>query len=335
VARNGSGVYTIPASSDYPAIGGTVISPTDHNATYADIQTALTNSLASNGETTVTGNLPLSGFKLTGLGAGTTNGDSVRYEQVQLIDATLTALAALSTSADTYIRATGTDTFTMSAVTANAQLLLADSAVPRLTISNTWLSTQTFSYSGATIFNQGAAAAQLQLNLTGTPRGLIGADATYSTLLQTTGGTTTVRVTNSNGLFETIFAAQFGADAYFSANTAPSSTLSLGFRGIPAGNTSSVSATISAGTNAGTEFTFTGSTAAQTLTIDPTFPDRQVIRIRNDSTVSVTIAPGAGYTMRLDGGTTTGNRTLAAGGTANVYKRNSNSDMIVGGAGVT
>ena len=48
----------------------------------SDVATALTNSLAKNGETTPTANLPMGGYKLTGLGAGTLAGESVRYEQI-------------------------------------------------------------------------------------------------------------------------------------------------------------------------------------------------------------------------------------------------------------
>lgn len=62
----------------------------------------------------------------------------------QPLDATLTALAALSTAANQYILATGTDTFSMASVTANAQSLLADSSVPRLGVAGTWTAAQTF-----------------------------------------------------------------------------------------------------------------------------------------------------------------------------------------------
>lgn len=79
MARNGSGTYTRVTGTPY--IYGTVIDQVVVNSEFDDIATALTNSLAKNGETTPTGNLPMGGYKLTGLGAATTAGDAVRYEQ--------------------------------------------------------------------------------------------------------------------------------------------------------------------------------------------------------------------------------------------------------------
>lgn len=58
-----------------------------------DIASALTGSVAKNGETTMTADLPMGGYTLTGLGAGAASGESIRYEQV----ATSAALATLVT----------------------------------------------------------------------------------------------------------------------------------------------------------------------------------------------------------------------------------------------
>lgn len=80
MARNGSGTYNLPAGN--PVVTGTVISSTWANTTLTDIGTALTNSIAKDGQTTPTANLPMGGYKLTGLGAATASGDAVRYEQV-------------------------------------------------------------------------------------------------------------------------------------------------------------------------------------------------------------------------------------------------------------
>lgn len=80
--RDGSGVYTPPASTVAPAVTGTLISSTDFNAQTTDMSNALTQSIAANGVTPITANIPMSSFKFTGLGAGSANGDSVRYEQL-------------------------------------------------------------------------------------------------------------------------------------------------------------------------------------------------------------------------------------------------------------
>ena len=79
MSRNGSGVYSLPAGQ--PVVTGTTISSATHNALMADIAAEITRSIASDGQTVPTANLPMGGFKLTGLAAGTVSGDSVRYEQ--------------------------------------------------------------------------------------------------------------------------------------------------------------------------------------------------------------------------------------------------------------
>jgi hypothetical protein len=96
--RNGSGTYSLPAGN--PVVTGTTISSTVQNNTTSDIATALTNSLAKDGQTTPTANLPMGSFKLTGLAAGTTAGDSLRYEQ--LVGAYLPLAGGTVTGATTF-----------------------------------------------------------------------------------------------------------------------------------------------------------------------------------------------------------------------------------------
>lgn len=77
--RNGSGAYSRAVSA---YVYNTIISQTDVNAEMDDIATALTASIAKDGQTTPTANLPMGGFKLTGLAAGSAAGNSLRYEQL-------------------------------------------------------------------------------------------------------------------------------------------------------------------------------------------------------------------------------------------------------------
>lgn len=49
---------------------------------FDDISTSLETRLAKDGTNAATANLPMGGFKLTGLAAGTANGNSIRYEQM-------------------------------------------------------------------------------------------------------------------------------------------------------------------------------------------------------------------------------------------------------------
>ena len=80
---NGSGTYALPAGN--PVVTGTTISSSTTNTTNSDIATALTNCITRDGQSTPSDNLPMNSKKLTGLAAGTSAGDSVRYEQVLLL----------------------------------------------------------------------------------------------------------------------------------------------------------------------------------------------------------------------------------------------------------
>jgi hypothetical protein len=82
MSRNGSGTYSLPAGN--PVVTGTTVSSTWANNTLSDIATALTGSIAADGQTPVTANIPMNGKKLTGLAAGTTSGDALSYGQAAM-----------------------------------------------------------------------------------------------------------------------------------------------------------------------------------------------------------------------------------------------------------
>lgn len=82
MSRNGSGVYAPPGAS-FPAVASTLIESAKFNAVINDISTALTQSLAADGQTTPTANLPLGGYKLTGLGAATARTDAASLATIQ------------------------------------------------------------------------------------------------------------------------------------------------------------------------------------------------------------------------------------------------------------
>ena len=80
MARNGAGVYSNP----YPNfVNGTVISSDQADANNAAIGTALTQSIAVDGQTTITANLPMNSKKFTGLAVGTAATDSLTLGQAQ------------------------------------------------------------------------------------------------------------------------------------------------------------------------------------------------------------------------------------------------------------
>ena len=99
--RNGSGTYTLPAGN--PVVTGTTISSTWANTTLSDIGTSLTNSIAKDGQTKPTANLPMNSFKHTGVAVAAATTDYARADQVQ--NSSLSYLTSVS----------GADTITASA----------------------------------------------------------------------------------------------------------------------------------------------------------------------------------------------------------------------------
>lgn len=81
MSRNGSGTYSLPAGN--PVVTGTTISSTWANNTLTDIATALTGSLAADGQTTATGPLNMGTQKITNVGTGTASTDVVVVSQFQ------------------------------------------------------------------------------------------------------------------------------------------------------------------------------------------------------------------------------------------------------------
>jgi microcystin-dependent protein len=80
MSRNGAGTYNLPAGN--PVVPATVISTTWANSTLSDIATALTGSIAADGQTPVTGNLQMSSNLITGLGNGVSAQDAVTVSQL-------------------------------------------------------------------------------------------------------------------------------------------------------------------------------------------------------------------------------------------------------------
>ena len=90
-----AGVFSIN-SAGQPVVTGTVISSTAFNALTADLATGLTTCVLKDGTQTITANIPMSSFKLTGLAAGSAAGNSVRFEQLLTFAADVAAHATTS-----------------------------------------------------------------------------------------------------------------------------------------------------------------------------------------------------------------------------------------------
>lgn len=75
MSRNGSGTYTLPAGN--PVVTGTTIASTWANNTMNDLAAALTDSVAADGQTAMTGNLNLNSNKIVNLATPTLSTDAV------------------------------------------------------------------------------------------------------------------------------------------------------------------------------------------------------------------------------------------------------------------
>ena len=107
MSRNGSGSYILPVGN--PVVSGAVISSATQNSTLSDIGAALTTSIASDGQTPITANLPMGGFKHTGVAAVTARTDYSRAAETQ--DSTYQWLTAVS-GADTIVASLTTPVLT-------------------------------------------------------------------------------------------------------------------------------------------------------------------------------------------------------------------------------
>lgn len=112
--RNGSGSFNLVAGN--PVVTNTTISSTWANNTLSDIAGALTQSLSKDGQTTPTNNIQMGGFKLTNLAAGTSPGQSVRYEQLfsQGVPSDIASASTVDIGAEysTFLNVTGNTTIT-------------------------------------------------------------------------------------------------------------------------------------------------------------------------------------------------------------------------------
>ena len=81
---NGTGTFLINTSGQ-PVVTGTTITSTAFNALTADLATGLSTAITKDGQTVVTGNIPLNGFKITGVGAPTAINDALTYNQPAVV----------------------------------------------------------------------------------------------------------------------------------------------------------------------------------------------------------------------------------------------------------
>ena len=244
---NGSGTFSITYSGN-PVVTGTTISSTWANGTLNEVATGLTLCLTKDGQNTPTGNLPMGGYKHTGVGNASAATEYAAYGQVQ--GATYQLLTSVA----------GTDTIT-AAVTPVFSAYAAGQ-VFRFVVANTNTGAVTIninSKGAVAITKQGTNAlvagdivagvtaeiiydgtqfqlvnvtATLDLTLLNAVTLTTGANATFGTA--TTNGARTVTVTNTNA----------GSSALSTlAVTADSGTIACTLGSTAAGATASITST--------------------------------------------------------------------------------------------
>jgi hypothetical protein len=114
--RNGSGGFSPPTNSWSPAVNGNSATSVDFNALLSDISTAISQSIANDGQTPVTANIPMGNNRLTGLSLGVSSGDSLAWQQLfsqgTESDVPSAATCDIGSINSTFIRITGTTTIT-------------------------------------------------------------------------------------------------------------------------------------------------------------------------------------------------------------------------------
>jgi len=80
MSRNGSGTYVLPVGN--PVVTGTTITSNWANTTFSDVATALTGSVAADGQTPMTGPLAMGNNKITGVANGTAATDVATIYQI-------------------------------------------------------------------------------------------------------------------------------------------------------------------------------------------------------------------------------------------------------------
>lgn len=80
--RNGAGTYTAPPSTWNPGVNGVTATTADYNAQLTDLSAAITQSVSKDGQTPMTGNLPMGNNKVTGLANGTATTDAAAFGQL-------------------------------------------------------------------------------------------------------------------------------------------------------------------------------------------------------------------------------------------------------------
>lgn len=134
-AFNGAGTFVITGVG-LPYVTGTTISSTVANQLNTDLATGLSNCVTKDGQTTPTANIPMGGFKITGIAAATTLGDALSYGRAgNMTTLTLSSFIDGTDSGGLPIRLTGTQTALFSTLLGGSFLVGTATAIANMDVS--------------------------------------------------------------------------------------------------------------------------------------------------------------------------------------------------------
>lgn len=201
--RDGAGTYSLPQA---PFVSGTVISSTAVNSDFSDIATALTQSLAKDGQTVPSANLPMGTYRHTGVGNASARTDYAAAGQVA--DSAFTWAGTAGGTADAL---TLTVTPAITAYAAGQEFRFRSGASPNTgatTVTVSGLTAQAIQLNGsALIAGDIAASRQYTIRYDGTVFQLVGvggsvADGsiTNAKLANMAANTVKARAANNSGV---------------------------------------------------------------------------------------------------------------------------------------
>jgi hypothetical protein len=107
MSRNGSGIYNLPTGN--PVVTGTTITSNWANTTLSDLATAMTGSVAADGQTPITGNIQMGNNKITGMANGTSLTDAATVGQAVPTGAILMWSGSIATIPSGWLICDGTN----------------------------------------------------------------------------------------------------------------------------------------------------------------------------------------------------------------------------------
>ena len=312
MARNGSGTYS-PPGTDFPAVSGTTIDSTKYNNVVNDIATALTGSLAANGETTVTAHIPLAGYKLTGVGAATARTDAATLASV--VDGTGVYVATVGGTADA-ITLTPSPAITAYAAGQRFSFVSSGANTGATTVAISGLTAKSVTKNGSTALAASdiASGALVTLTYDGS-RFQVGSSPTAG--MAAADILTAIKTVDGSGsgldadLLDGVSSASFAQLSSANFTALQLGGVNVGYLVIPRHSTAGAAATTWNGKCNAVSAGFTIDTAV--------FAAGDAFMVFNDSGSAITITRGTSVTMYNSNGTDSATISLGAHMTASVW----------------